>query len=288
MEKKSIFHLLIILVIVVGIFLILPKDKKLVSPSPKNNPGNLKQAIENKLVDSKGTYGIVVKNFKTGESYFLNEDRIFEPGSLYKIWIMAVVFDQIEKGEITGDKVLSQDVSALNEAFNIPSDSAELTDGVVTLTVQAALEQMIVISHNYAALLLSERVKLSQVSLFLKEHGLNQSGLGEPPETTPKDIALFFEKLYEGGLAGKENTDKMIAVLKRQQLNNGLPKYLPQNIEIAHKTGDIGWFKHDAGIVFAPNADYIIIVLSESDFPEGAQERIAGISKAVFEYFTKI
>lgn len=265
-----------------------PKNPKSVIERPSTStPGNLKEAVESALSGSRGTYGIVIKNLKTKETYSLKENKTFEPGSLYKVWIMAVAFDQIEKGSLREDEVLSKDVSVLNEKFNISSESAEMTKGRVTLTVKDALTQMITISHNYAALLLSERIKLSEVKLFLKKHGLNQSGVGDPPVTTPSDMALFFEKLYKGELASRENTEKMLTLLKKQQLNKGLPGFLPQNVEVAHKTGDIGWFKHDAGIVYTPNGDYVIVILSESNFPEGAQERIAEISKAVYEYFAK-
>ena len=79
----------------------------------------------------------------------------------------------------------------------------------------------------------------------------------------------------------------MIALLKQQTLNDKLPKYLPENVEIAHKTGEIDRFSHDAGIVFFEKGDYIIVVLSETDNSPAANERIADISKKVFEYFNK-
>ena len=56
-------------------------------------------------------------------------------------------------------------------------------------------------------------------------------------------------------------------------------------ISIAHKTGEIGYFTHDAGIVFSNKGDYIIVVLTESDFPLATEEQIADISKSVNEYF---
>ena len=198
---------------------------------------------------------------------------------------MATAYNQIEKGELTEDEILSQDVSVLNEKFNIAPESAEMIEGRITLSVKDAVKQMITISHNYAALLLSERIKLPKASAFLKDHSLNESTFGEPPKTTPADIALFFEKLYKGEFASNKNTAKMLDLFKAQQLNDGLPKYLPQNVQVAHKTGDIGYFKHDAGIIFMDKGDYIMVVMSQSQFPPGAQERIAQLSKAVFQYF---
>lgn len=161
-----------------------------------------------------------------------------------------------------------------------------IKEGIIEISVASALKQMISISHNYAALLLAEEVKNSQITKFLKDNGFIHSSLGQPPKTTASDIAFFFEKLYQGEIVDKDSSDKMITLLKEQKLDLGIPKYL-EGIEIAHKTGDIGWFKHDGGIVFAENGDYIIVVLSESDFPPGAQERIAMISQSVFEYFQK-
>lgn len=259
-------------------------------PQEKTIPKSLKEVVEKALIGTKGTYGIVIKNPKTGESYYLNEHKVFETGSLYKIWILATAFDQIEKGGLAEDEILSQDISILNEKFDISSESAETTEGKITLSVKAAMEQMITISQNYSALVLTEKLKLSSVAAFLTENGFRESTVGtdgSQPTVTPADMALFFEKLYKGELADEESTEKMLGLLKRQRLNDKLPKYLPQETVIAHKTGELGWFSHDAGIVYSPSGDYIIVVLSESSSPVGAEDRIAKVSKAVYEYFER-
>ena len=249
---------------------------------------SLENVVEETLAGTKGTYGIAIKNLKEGQSYYKNEHKIFEAGSLYKLWIMAEAFKQIQDGKLTEDQVLSEDVANLNQKFSIDPDFAELKEGTVSLTVRDALRQMITISHNYAALLLTEKIKLSSVATFLKTNGLTQSTVGtngDAPTSTPSDIALFYEKLYKGELANQQYTEEMIDLLKSQQLDDGLPKYLPDKSKVAHKTGDIGWFKHDGGIVFTDKGDYIIVVMSESESPSGAEERISLVSKAIFDYF---
>lgn len=287
MSKKQI--IVTILVIGLTLYLLLAKavSSELVDPRFQKTPVSLEDVVLRVIIETKGTYGIVIKNLQTGESFSRSEHRIFEAGSLYKIWVLATAFNQIEKGQLKEDAILSQKVSELNKKFNISSDSAEMREGVISLTVGQAMQQMITISHNYAALLLSEKVKISNVTKFLSGNKFKDSNVGEPPKTTAGDIALFLEKLYRGELVNEENTRKMLDLLKKQQLNDGLPRYLPNGIEVAHKTGDIGWFKHDAGIVFSPFGDYIIVVMSESDSPLGVQERIAEVSKAVYEYFNK-
>ncbi|MBI2617291.1 serine hydrolase [Candidatus Gottesmanbacteria bacterium] len=257
-------------------------------PEAPASQKTLFQIIEEVLGESKETYGVVIKNLKTGESYSLNEQKKFESASLYKLWVMAVVFEQIQTGKLKEEEVLRRDVQSLNEVFHIASESAELTEGIVAFSVKDAVEKMITISHNYAALLLSEKVRIANVKTFLKANGFTSSSFGEPPVTTPQDIASFFEKLYKDQLINSHYSERMMELLKNQKLDNKLPKYLPENIVVAHKTGELGSFTHDAGIVFGTKSDYILVILSESNSPQGAEERIALLSKAVYEYFEGI
>lgn len=256
------------------------EDERVTAPT-------LAEVIEKELEGTKGTYGFVVKNLKTAETYYLNEHRRFQPASLYKLWIMATVYDQVRQGTLKLDEVLTDSVSALNERFLIATEDAELREGTVTFTVAQALEEMITNSHNYASLLLTARIKISNVEKFLKEHSLKESYTGTPPQTTPYDIALFFEMLYHGDLNSPEHTQEMIALLGRQNLNNVLPKYIPRDIKIAHKTGQLDVFAHDAGIFYLETGDYVIAGLSESLSPHDAEDRIAHVSRAVFEYFAR-
>lgn len=247
---------------------------------------NLEKTITKVLEGSKGKYSIVVKNLKTGESFSINSHKPNKTGSLYKLWVMATVFNQIQNGKLTEDEILSEDIQDLNYKFSIASEEAELTEGKITLTVHDALQQMITISHNYAALLLTEKIKLSSVKSFLEKNGFLESKVSDSaPISTPYNIALFLEKLYKGKLANKKHTKSMLGLLKSQKLNDKLPKYLPKNVFIAHKTGEIDFLSHDAGIVYTEKGDYIIVVFSQSNYPKGANERIAQISKAVYEYF---
>ena len=77
---------------------------------------------------------------------------------------------------------------------------------------------------------------------------------------------------------------RMLDLLSQQRLNDRIPKYLSDDVEVAHKTGEIGGFKHDAGIIFAKDP-ILFVVLSESNSPQGAAERIAKLSKNAYYYF---
>lgn len=248
--------------------------------------GELEKIVTTTIGSVPGTYAVVVKNLKTGEEFKFNSDKKFESASLYKLWVMAVVYKQIETRKLKADKVIKADVKDLNEAFRIATEEAELAEGGIEMGIESAVKQMITISHNYAALALTKEVGLSNVQRFLKEEGFADSRT-DPPITTAQDIALYFEKLYKGDLANEEYTQKMIDVLKGQKLNDRLPKYLPAKTKAAHKTGELNGFKHDGGIVFSEKGDYILVILSETEDPRTAAENQAQLSKKIFEYFEK-
>lgn len=248
-------------------------------------PSALENVIDEVLADAEGTYGVVVKHLGTDEAYVSNEHEQFRSASLYKLWVMKVAYDQLHNGSLSPDEVLEREVTELNGLYDIATESAEKTEGKVTYPASEALAQMITVSDNYAAYVLADRINLGNVSSFLQEYSFADSQIAQPPTTSAYDVARFYELLYDGELADPESTDAMISLLKQQQLTYKLPLYLPEDVEIAHKTGELDAVTHDAGIVFTDNGDYIIAVLSESEEPDVAADVIAEVSREVYEYF---
>ena len=209
----------------------------------------LEEIAKKYLLNQKGEYAVVVKNLKTEEIYEYNSDKKFDSASLYKLWVMAVAFQKIKSGSLDEDEVLSAPIVKLNDAlftttptptpegFSPPTPS--VSEPVrISMKTSEAIEKMITISDNYAALLVASRSGSVSVANFLKEYGLKNSNFKQPPQTTATDIALFFEKLYKGEIVDQEYSEKMIAILKAQTINDRIPKYLP-NIGVAHKTGEL-------------------------------------------------
>lgn len=262
--------LLLTLIIVRLVFI---KTDKLTSPFPFKfmTPPNLASVVKDSMKDFQGKYGVLVKNLKTGETYGMNDKEFFEAGSLYKLWVMEAVFEKIKEGKLGEDDNLEADVKDLNLQLGVATSEAELKEGRLQFTISSALEQMITISHNYAALMLFNKVDSS----------------GIPTKVTAKDVALFFERLYKGEIIDSDYSKRMIDILSRQKIADRIPKYLPEGTKVAHKTADFGFFEHDGGIVFSEKGDYIIVLLTESSSPADADESIAQISKAVYDYFSR-
>lgn len=247
----------------------------------------LDKSINEALAGTNGTYAIIIKDLRTGKTYTKNEHESFETASLYKLWVMAETYRQVADGTLTEETGMKNSVESLNKIFNISSESAELQEGEISLTVKQALEKMITISDNYSAYLLMTKIRTSSVRSLLESQNFSSSSIGPEPKTDPADMALFLEKLYRNELGTREHTEKMLDLLGKQQLNDRIPKYLPKGIKVMHKTGELGRMKHDVGIVSGPSGDYIIVLMSDSNNPQAAAERLAKVSENVYNYMSK-
>ena len=69
---------------------------------------------------------------------------------------------------------------------------------------------------------------------------------------SPKSMGILLEKLYRREIVSPEASDAMLRIMKKQQVKHKIPRYLPPNTVIAHKTGTQEISSHDAGIVFGP------------------------------------
>jgi beta-lactamase class A len=251
------------------------------------NPTTLKAVVDGGLENAQGTYGIVIRNLSTGESVEVNADDTFLAASLYKVWIMAVVHDAYRSGDIYPTEAITVDMADLINKYDIDPAEAQQAEGEITATAEEAIAKMITISDNNTALMLTDLVGRPAVSAFLERQGFESSSSGDgTPATTPDDMADFFHKLYRGELAGEDSTASMVAVLKKQELNYAIPKYLPKGTAVAHKTGRRETYTHDAGIVFGPGGPYVMVLMSDSGVPPDAEERMAKLARSVYDYFS--
>jgi len=259
-----------VLVVCVALIFTQLRPKPAVSPKPsEKSDSNLSRAVDSAMNGAQSTYGIVIKNFKTKEAYFSNEKREFVPGSLYKLWVAKEAYKRVANGELKIDDEITENIADLNNYYGISDEEAEFTEGVYSMTVGEAINQMITISHNNSALALAKKLGMKNTLAVV----------------TPLQVANFFEDLYAGKMVNATFSGQLLTILKKQENKDMISKLLPDGVVVAHKTGNVATFMHDAGIVYSPKGDYILVVLSDGDFPPGAKDRIAKVSKAVFDFF---
>src|ERR1700744_3543995 len=77
---------------------------------------------------------------------------------------------------------------------------------------------------------------------------------------TARGLATLLVAIANGNAVDPASSAKMVEILERQKFNEGIPAGVPQNIRIAHKTGEITRIHHDAGIVYAARP-FVLVVL---------------------------
>ena len=72
-------------------------------------------------------------------------------------------------------------------------------------------------------------------------------------------------------------------ILLRQQQGERLQRYLPSDIKIAHKCGDLDNLENDGGIIWLGGKAYILVILTNGMPNLQCKQTIGKISKFVYD-----
>jgi beta-lactamase class A len=255
---------------------------------------SLKKYLGREAVHFKGKAGIVVKDLDTGWEFTYNGDRLFPSASIVKIPIMAAVFQAVQDRRIALDQKVTMNASDQTSGSGIikamPAGSQ--------FTVAKLLELMVTRSDNTAANMLIRLLGRDYLNSYFKRIGLRNTNLsrdmmdfrcrrkGIENYTTPQDVSRLLEKMYKRTFVNAQVSEQCLALLKLQKVKDRIPRRLPENVVVAHKTGLERLVCHDAGIVFTPNGDFLICVLTKSKASyKSSKEFIARIAAYTYHNY---
>jgi beta-lactamase class A len=244
---------------------------KLIFEKRKANRFVLSQKLTDEITKFKGVAGIVVKDLETGWEFSYEKDKLFPSASLAKIPLMAACFLAADQGRIKLDRNIAL------KSMDKLAGSGVLKDmpAGTAFSVERLIGLMIYESDNTAANIVTNLAGIDYLNSAFKGFGLKNTELsrkiadyrsrdkGIENYTTAEDIALLLENIYRKTLGNKYVSGQCVNMLKLTRINDRIPKYLPAEITIAHKTGLERDVCHDAGIVFTRKGDFIIVVLTK-------------------------
>jgi len=247
------------------------REGAVIDPALQINYHKLMVELEASAAKFHGEAGILIKDLKSGQSIGINEARLFPSASLVKVPIMAVLYAAAEEGKLNLD-----DKIVLKRQHKVRSCSKVYFSRVGTKwPVRELVERMITESDNTATNMLVDTLGFGYINQKFVEFGLKNTDLrrgvmdlawrraGIENYTTADDMAYVLEKIYRGELVSAKASAEMMAVLKRQKVNDRIPRGLPSDMTIAHKTGLLNDTVSDVGIVFTPEGNFIICVLTQ-------------------------
>ena len=118
-------------------------------------------------------------------------------------------------------------------------------------------------------------------------HVIEESGLFFG-RSTARETGALFSRMARGQLVSKDMSDLMLALLKRQQVNNRIPRYLGDGVATAHKTGDgQPWVANDAGVVWVNGRPIVIVAFigHHRGTTEAAHDAIGRAAAAVVHHY---
>ncbi|MDE3059067.1 MAG: serine hydrolase [Bacteroidota bacterium] len=240
--------------------------------------------------------GIAMKDLTTGEKFLINENEIFPQASAIKIHILAELYRQAAE-----KKFSLADVVPLSQAFKVGgSGILNSLDNNVSMTLRDYAVLMIVLSDNSATNLLIDKVGMDNVNASLEKIGATHTKLqrvmmdykaaaeGKENISTPADVMLVLENMYNGDLVNKASCDDMLSVMRIDK-DTPMREGVPSTIQIADKSGDIEGVRCDVGIVYVPGHPFILCVMTKllQEDSEGG-EIITAVSRLAFDYFERI
>ena len=211
--------------------------------------------------------------------YSHDADTIFITASLYKLGILAHVESLVDQGK------LKYTDSIEIQPEDITQDGSYEVAGTV-LTVNDALDAMITVSDNGTALAFWNTLGPANINATLQKLGLIEFHIAsddtDDNTASARVIGQYFTLLAQRKLVSAAASDRMLARLERQQINDRLPSELPAGTVVAHKTGNLGFVTHDAGIIFTRSGPRVVVGMTANTDEEEAVHFLAGLGALVY------
>jgi beta-lactamase class A len=255
-------------------------------------------------VGSHVRVSLALYDLATGFQLLAHPDVPFHPARIFKIGVMMEIFHQAAVGVFSLDdpleiknvftSVADQSEFSLSPASDSESDLYRQIGESISL--RELTRHMIVTSSNLATNLLIEKVGAKNVTGFMRDLGTNdliiQRGvedhkayeLGLNNSATARSLMQVLARLAKRSVVSPEASDEMIAILQQQQFNEGIPAYLPDGVNMAHKNGWDDTHYHDAAIVYPPqHAPFVLVIMTSGLSPtKEAPTLVAALSQEIY------
>jgi beta-lactamase class A len=243
-----------------------------------------------------GVLGVEILDLTNGHSFSLNADAVFPTASSIKIAILAELYRQVQLGKLKLTDTYTLQASDLAGGSGIAD---ALTPGTTRLTLRDVAALMVSVSDKSMTNVLIDRVGMDNVNALLDSLGLshvrlrrkmmdvNAAAEGRENIATPHEMALLLKALFEGKVLNKQFTEDFFKLLSIHK-ESYIPRYLPEDLRVANKPGELEGVRNDCGIVYTGKRPHIICVMSSYVRHErDAGDAIARISQAAWQMFDR-
>lgn len=243
-----------------------------------------------------GTVGLVIEDLTTGERLEWSPETQFLAASIIKIPILVEGLRQAEEGTVRLDQMVPVPDDAKVGGFGILK---ELTS-VTSISLLDLLTLMIIVSDNTATNLCIDVLGVESINRTIASLGLTGTQLqrkmmdyeardrGLENFTTPADVARLLRLIATRQILTPEACDLALDIMARQQVRDRLPLYLPDDMRVAHKTGELSGVRHDAGVIFFESDPVIVVALTQGFSDQLSQSFVGGDASALIAQIPRV
>jgi len=227
--------------------------------APVNPSAGLQAVLDQWGTDHGGhSWSVVVQGLgDDSRSASLNPDKIRPAASIYKLFLTYPLFKRLSVADLPNIKLPGQGAGQ---------------------SLAGCVDLMLRVSDNPCGLAVGKYVGWGQADALLARAGFGSTKLNttDGTRTSARDTAELLKSLYEARLYDSATRDYLMNILKKQALNKGIPTGC-QGCDVANKTGDFGYVRHDAAIIEHGGRAYVLAI-----FTSGASyAEIAGLTSKV-------
>ncbi|MBU5430128.1 class A beta-lactamase-related serine hydrolase [Kineothrix sp. MSJ-39] len=216
--------------------------------------------------------GVVIEKLDSGERLNWHAGDRFPSASLIKLPIMYCFLELVSEGkENLEDIHVLRENDKVGESVYDTGILRDLHEGI-GLTLEDCMRLMIDISDDTATNLIMKRMSFSYMNENFIRYGLHETMVGRymmeydgvqkgrDNFTSAKDTNVLLKLLLEGTYLSGKCKELALDVLMKQRENDGLNKYLPQEIVYAHKCGCIKQYQldHECGILYKDGNPFLL------------------------------
>lgn len=235
----------------------------------------LQQQLEILSAGFKGDVGIYVKDLQTGKMASINADSIFPTASMVKVPILIGIMDKLNKGELKYHQELTYKDSLLYAG----SDLLASLKHNEKVELSKVIMLMLTTSDNTASLWLQSLAgtgtRINQILDSIgytatrvnsrtpgREANRDKFGWGQ---TSPKEMASFFEALANRNLMDATSSEKMLRLLGRNYWDEEALSQIPPDVFVASKNGAVNASRSEVVYVSGKNARYVFCICTKNN-----------------------
>jgi len=230
--------------------------------------------LQKELDTTRGKFGLYIFDTKSEKTYSHNADEKFYAASVFKLFLVTSVFQQVEDGKIS-----------LDDKYKLEEN--DKTGGTGVLQYEEDKEkEYTVLELVTLALQKSDNTAQNMLIRIIGKSYINESVFTKNNYSSPKKVGMFIRSFYSNTYTGKDNTQTIAQLLSTTDFDNRINNGLHKDITFAHKIGTWpeGNAWHDCGIASSKDQAVIVCLMSQGT----TELDFLNISKQVGEFINTL